>query len=374
MLNFSYLNFRTFLQICALISLTTVTVTATDFYALLGISRRATTKEIKKAYRQKSLEHHPDKGGDAEKFAEIARAYEVLSDESKKEIYDRHGEEGLKEHEQRGGGGGGFGGGFDPFEDMFSNFGFGGGRRQRDDGIRRTDSVEIPLKLTLKQMYLGEIMDVQYIREVLCKRWEDCVRNDNECSGPGVKVARQQIAPGFVQQVQMNDSKCISRGKSWRQNCRACPKKTETEKIELTIDVSKGMRPGERITFEGVTDEKPGFQPGDLHFVLLEIPHKEYHRDGDHLYLTREIDLVDSLTGFSLELTHVDGHKFTVDVDGVTECDHVMRVPGKGMPRRSGRGFGDLYITFEVDFPDTLSQSQKDAIRKILNEPSHEEL
>lgn len=77
-------------------------------------------------------------------------------------------------------------------------------------------------------------------------------------------------------------------------------------------------------------------------------------------------------TGFSLELAHVDGHKFTIDVDGVTECDHVMRVPGKGMPRRSGRGFGDLYITFEVDFPDTLTDSQKASIRKILTTGSDE--
>lgn len=354
--------FSTFIQFCALLSL----AVAADFYALLGISRKATKKEIKKAYRQKSLEHHPDKGGDAEKFAEIARAYEVLSDESKKEIYDRHGEEGLKQHEERGGGGGGgFPGGFDPFEEFFGGF---GGRRQRDDGVRRTESIELPLKLTLKQFYTGETMDAHYVREVLCKRWEDCVRNDNECAGPGIKIGRQQIAPGFVQQVQMEDPKCISRGKSWRSNCKACPEKTETEQIDLSIDVSKGMRPGERITFEGVTDEKPGFEAGDLHFVLVEIPHDDYHRDGDHLYMSLEIPLVDSLTGFSVELTHVDEHKFTVDVDGVTECDHVMRVPGKGMPRRSGRGFGDLYITFEVDFPDTLTDAQKNSIREILTE------
>eukprot|EP00554_Chaetoceros_debilis_P016314 CAMPEP_0194126960 /NCGR_PEP_ID=MMETSP0150-20130528/60266_1 /TAXON_ID=122233 /ORGANISM="Chaetoceros debilis, Strain MM31A-1" /LENGTH=284 /DNA_ID=CAMNT_0038820851 /DNA_START=490 /DNA_END=1343 /DNA_ORIENTATION=+ len=184
---------------------------------------------------------------------------------------------------------------------------------------------------------------------------------------------------GFVQQVQMEDPKYISRGKSWRDNCKVARIKTQTEKIELTIDVSKGMRPGERITFEGVTwrdnckarpnkkekieltidvskgmrpgeritfegvtDEKPGFEAGDLHFVLGEIPQADYHRDGDHLYLSRDISLVDSLTGFTLgAYTHVDDHKFTVDVDGVTECDYGMSVPGKGMPRRSsGRGFG----------------------------------
>lgn len=282
-------NFSRLLRLLQIISLITFTIAA-DFYSLLGISKKATHKEIKKAYRQKSLEHHPDKGGNAEKFSEIARAYEVLSDETLRGVYDQRGEKGLQDHEQRGGGGGG-GGGFDPFEDFF-NF---GGRRERDDGVRRTDSVEIPLKLNMKQFYLGEMLDVEYVREVLCKRWEDCIRQDPECSGPGVKTARQQIAPGFVQQVQMNEPRCIARGKSWRSNCKACPHKTETEKIELTIDVSKGMRPGERVTFEGVTDEKPGFSAGDLHFILQEIPHKEFKRDGDHLYLNREIELVDAL-------------------------------------------------------------------------------
>jgi len=364
-MNFIYALFN----LCVIVALTS----ATDYYKLLGISRRATSKEIKKAYRQKSLEFHPDKNkseGASDKFAEIARAYEVLSDDSKKDIYDQYGEDGLKEHEERGQRGGG-GGGFDPFEEFF---GFGG-RRRRDDGVQRTDSVEIPLKLELHQFYKGDVFDVQYIRQVLCKRWEDCMRNDPECSGPGIKIIRQQVAPGFVQQVQMNEPRCISRGKSWRPNCKACPGgKTETEKIELTIDVTKGMREGERISFEGVTDEKPGFIAGDLHFVLIEIPHSDFKRDGDQLYLNREISLVDALTGFSLALNHVDGHKFSVEVDGVTDCDHVMRVPGKGMPRRSGRGFGDLYITFEVDFPETLTQKQKDELRRILGPATNDEL
>jgi len=353
--------FYVLLQVCAFLSL----VSATDYYDLLGISRTASLKEIKKAYRMKSLENHPDKGGDAEKFAEIARAYEVLSDEEKKEVYDMHGEEGLKQHEQRGGGGGGG----DPFDDIFSHFGFNfGGGRRRGGGEEQTPSLELPLRLTMKQLYLGEVIDVEYVRQVLCVNWQECMRNNQECQGPGVKMRMQQLAPGFVQQVQSRDERCVSRGKMWRSNCRECPEgQTVTEKIDLTLDVQKGMRPGERITFEGVADEKPGMTAGDLHFVIIEVPDDNYHRDGDQLYKTMEIPLVDALTGFSIELTHLDGHKFTVKVDGVTECDHVMRVPGKGMPRRSGRGFGDLYLTFEVDFPDTLTDKQKFDIRKILS-------
>lgn len=347
---------------------------STDFYKLLGISRDATHKEIKKAYRQKSLEYHPDKNKDegaADKFAEIARAYEVLTDEDKKEIYDRHGEEGLKQHEQRGGGGGGG----HPMDDIFSQFGFNpfgnrGGGRQRDDQ-QRTPSIEMPLHLSLKQLYLGETIDVQYVRQVLCLNWEMCMKTNQECSGPGVRVVRQQLAPGFVQQVQQRDERCIARGKMWHKNCKHCPKQTDEEKIDLTIDVNPGYRNGERISFEGVTDEKPGHVAGDLHFVIHEEHNPNYHREKDDLYKTMEIPLVDALTGFEIELIHLDGKKFNVTVNEVTDCDFVLRVFNKGMPRRNGRpgSFGDLYITFEVDFPETLTDEQKKAIKQILGKP-----
>lgn len=349
------------LQLFALIS-------AVDYYKLLGISKDATTKEIKKAYRQKSLEFHPDKNkqeGAAEKFAEIARAYEVLSDEEKKSVYDRYGEDGLKQHEERGGGGGGGGGGFD---DIFSHFGFDFGGQRRRGGPETTPSVEIPLHVSMKQLYLGDTIEVSYLRQVLCLQWEMCMKAAQDCQGPGIRVRRQQLAPGFVQQVQQRDPRCVAAGKMWKENCKACPSQTETEKIELTIDIQPGLRPNEHITFEGVTDEKPGMEPGDLHFLIVQEPHDVYHRDRDDLYKTMEVPLVDALTGFSILLTHLDGKEFTVNVDTVTDCDHVMRVPGKGMPRRNGRGFGDLFLTFEVDFPDELSDKQKKEIRRILGD------
>jgi DnaJ-class molecular chaperone len=148
----------------------------------LGIKRSATQKEIKKAYRSKSLEYHPDKNkeeGAAEKFAEIAYAYEVLTDEEKKNIYDRHGEEGLKQHEQRQGQGGGHGG----FDDIFSHFGFnfggGGGHRQRE---QTTPNVNIPLRVSLKQLYLGDTIEVEYVRQTLCVNWQECMKTNQECS------------------------------------------------------------------------------------------------------------------------------------------------------------------------------------------------
>jgi len=315
-----------------------------------------------------SLKFHPDKNreeGAAEKFSEISRAYEVLSDDELKEVYDRHGEEGLERKEKQGGGGGHGG-----FDDIFSQFGFnmggqGGGRGR--GGEQKTPSVEMSLRLTLKQLYMGATLEVETHRQALCMNWQQCMKNDQACQGPGIKVKMQQLAPGFVQQVQTRDEKCVARGKMWRPNCRDCPQgQTEPEKLDLTIDVTKGMRAGERVTFEGAADEKPGMPAGDLEFIIVEAGNTEFRRNGDHLYKTIEIPLVDALVGFKREITHLDDAKFTIEVKDVTESDHTMRVSSKGMPRRNGRGHGDLFITFDVDFPDTLTVDQKAKIEQIL--------
>jgi DnaJ-class molecular chaperone len=352
----------TWLTLLSLLLCTVVVHAAENYYKTLGISKNASSKEVKKAYRSLSLEYHPDKNKDegaTDKFQEIARAYEVLSDSEKKQIYDQRGEEGLKQHEAQAAGGGGH-------EDMFSQF-FGGGR-QRQQREMQTPSVKIPLALSLTQLYKGETIEVEYDRQVLCMHWEMCMKAAPDCHGPGLRMVRQQLAPGFIQQFEQPDPRCVAQGKTWKENCKACPNKTETERISLTIAVQAGMRHGEFITFDAVADEMPGHSSGDLMFEIQEQRHDYFHRDRDDLYKTIEIPLVDALTGFKVDLVHLDDHEFTVTVTEVTECDHVLKVPGKGMPRRNGRGFGDLYITFDVDFPDTLSEQQKKAIREILEE------
>lgn len=101
-------------------------------------------------------------------------------------------------------------------------------------------------------------------------------------------------------------------------------------------------------------------------FTIIEIKDEKFRREGDHLYMNMEIPLVDALTGFKRDITHLDGSKFTIEVDGVTECDHTMRVPRKGMARRANRGHGDLFITFEVDFPLKFDIETKQQLRQIL--------
>ena len=353
------------LLICLIISLASA-----DYYKTLGITKKATTKEIKKAYRQLSLKYHPDKNkeeGASSKFSEIARAYEVLSDEEKRETFDRHGEEGLKQQEQRGGGGGGG----DPFSSMFENFGFGGfGNRnnQRQQQENKTPNVEIPLRLNLKQLYLGEVLDVEYVRETLCQNWKECTKKSQDCQAPGIKIRTQQLAPGFVQQVQVRDEKCIGRGEMWRNDCRACPNgKTEPDQTKVQVDITKGMRNNEPIIFEGIADEKVGFVAGDLVFVVNELKHEYFNRDGDNLYASVEIPLVDALVGFTHTMKHLDDHEVVITVSDITECDMIRRVAGQGMPRRSGNGFGDLFVTFEVVFPaKKFNDKDKAGLEAIL--------
>jgi len=329
------------------------------------VDRKADDAAIKKAYRKLSREFHPDKNkeeGAAEKFAEVAQAYEVLSDPDKRETFDRYGEEGVQQQEAREA----HGGGHDPF-DIFDAFGFGGGRRERRDEVPRTPNLKMPLHVTLKQLYLGDIMDIKYYRQVLCLNHKECEKVDKGCQGPGTRMKTQQLAPGFVQQVQVRDPKCVARGKAWRSKCKACPKgKTEKEGISLTLEIQKGMAHNDPIIFEGSADEEVGHEAGDLVLYLQQHPHEFLQRKGDDLYMTMEIPLRDALVGFRTEIEHLDGHKVEVQKDDVTECGDIFMVKGEGMPRRSGSGFGNLFITFEVDFPEAFTQEQKDSLADIL--------
>jgi DnaJ family protein B protein 11 len=248
-----------------------------DYYKILGVTRSATSADIKRAYRKLSLKYHPgtaalpiiitvlyrycfaivcintnfhviyitiiiilDKNSApdaASKFADISTAYAVLFDSDKRETYNRGGEEAVQLQEQRGG----QQEQHDPFS-IFEHFGFGGmggGGRSREEA--RTASVEIPVRVSLKQLYIGEQLDVSYVRQVLCADAASCQKNNNECQGPGVRVKMQQLAPGFVQQVQVHDASCVARGKAWKTGCKACPKgMTEEEEIQLTLDVQAG--------------------------------------------------------------------------------------------------------------------------------------
>lgn len=348
-----------------------------DFYKILGVSRRADAKEIKKAYRKLSLQYHPDKNPSedaASKFADIGAAYECLSDENKRRIYDQGGEDALKKQEQREGSGGGG----DPFDSMFEAFGFGGfgfgGGRGRREMERRTPDLVIPLRVSLRQLYVGDIFDVEYVRQVLCINHDQCEKTCNDCQGPGIKVRQQQLAPGFVQQVQVNDPACVARGKCWKQSCKACPHgQTEKETISLTVDIHPGMRDGDEIRFENVADEAIGHTAGDLVMVVQASQHEFFERQGDHLHLTITVPLVDALVGFAHDIEHIDGHVVPFKKETVTYHGEVVRIRGQGMPKKTkkGVGFGDLFVTINIRYPKQLSPAQKKAVEEGLRDAEY---
>jgi len=367
--NRSYQHYILFISLLLSIYCFSLIAGEEDYYRILGVDKKATEKELKKAWRRVSLELHPDKNkaeDAAEKFAEASIAYDVLSDPEKREIYDNYGHEGIKKHEQGQGQGGG---GMDPFSSMFEAFGFGGFGRRRGNEERRSDSVVIPLSLTLKQLYLGEMVDFTYVRQVMCLNHKECMSKCPDCHGPGVRIKQQQLAPGFVQQVQQRDDKCVARGKCWKPRCKACPNgQTEPEKIELNLEIQPGMYDEEQITFEQVADEVVGATAGDLVFVIRQVQHHQFVRRGDDLYVNMRVDLKRALIGFDTTITHLDGREVIIHKPDVTYPGEIQVVKREGMPRRRRRGaFGDLIITWEIEFPDSLNQSQKDYIEKALN-------
>lgn len=258
----------------------------------------------------------------------------------------------------------------DPFN-IFEAFGFGGmggmgGRGRQEE--QRTANVELKLRVTLRQLYLGEVLEVSYIRQVVCMDAASCQKNNNDCQGPGIKVKMQQLAPGFVQQVQVHDASCVARGKSWKSPCKSCPKgMTEEDEIQLTVDIQAGMHEGEQIRFEQVADEAVGHIPGDLIFSIKQSPHAVFRRQGDNLHMDLTITLLESLVGFKKSFKHLDDREVTIVKSDVSYCSEVYTVKGEGMPIKGRNGAkGDLLVTLLISFPKNFTPAQKDLITQAM--------
>lgn len=266
-------------------------VDTTKFYNLLEVDKNASDGDIKKAYRKLAIKHHPDKGGDPEKFKEITRAYEVLSDREKREKYDKFGEEGVD----------GDGGGGDP-SDIFEAFFGGGGGRRGGGGKRKqkTKDVVQPIKVTLEQMYNGATKKMAITRQVIDK--QKGVSTCDECGGRGVRVQTIRMGP-MIQQMQSACDACGGQGKSF---------KTKREREVLEVHIQKGAPPDHKIPFREMADEHPDADTGDVIFVCKQEEHKEFKRKGADLYIERTISLVEALCGFEMELEHLDGRKLLI--------------------------------------------------------------
>lgn len=343
---------KSFLGLLVLLALTAY-VQARDYYDLLSVPKHANDQTIKRAYRKLALKYHPDKvtGTEAEKaeaaknFAEINHAYETLSDPEKRRIYDSYGEEGLRQHagqQQRGGGGGNI-------FDFFFGGGFGGGQEE-EERIPKGHDVVVDLFVTLKDLYVGKefstVRDKPVLKPAAGTRQCKCKQ----------KLITRQLGPGMFQQFT-------------QQECEQCPAvKVEREKDTINVHVEPGMVDGQEITFFEEGEPMVDGEPGDLKFKIRTLLHPLFRRKGNDLWMDKTISLVDALTGFSYEIEHLDGHKFKLSSEVVTRPGDVRSIDGEGMPIFDSNKKGNLWVTYSIDFPASLTEQQKETVRQLFGD------
>lgn len=355
---------------------------AQDFYALLGVARGATADEIKKAYRKKARELHPDANPDnpdAEaQFKEVSRAYEVLSDPEKRARYDQFGEAGVG---SAAGGGDPFGmGGFGDIFDAF--FGgaspFGGGSRG-PSGPPRGRDVETVADISFEQAVFGCTTEVRVRTAVVC----------DECTGTGAKAGTSPTScaecrgTGQVRRVRQSMlgqmvttsacGRCGGMGMVIESPCGTCRGDGRREReMTYTVDVPAGIADGQtlRLGAKGAVGPRGGM-PGDLYVHLRVADHPTYQRDGDDLVTDVVVSIAQAALGTELTLATLDGDEVLVVPAGV-QFGKEFVLKGRGVPRLTaagrGRGRGDLRARIVVETPTKLNDAERELLRKLAAE------
>jgi molecular chaperone DnaJ len=356
-----------------------------DYYEVLGVGKNATADEIKKAYRKKAIEFHPDKnqGNKAaeEKFKEAAEAYDVLSTPDKRQRYDQFGHEGVG---GASGGGGGFG---FSMEDIFRNFGdvfgghfggsmfsnFGGGGQQVEYG----SDIRIRVKLTLKEIAHGVEKKIRLKKEVACKSCNGSGAKDrnsfSKCPACGGRGHVTQVVNTMMGRMQTTAvcNRCGGAGRVITTPCPACRGRgTQTDEEEVTFKIPAGVGEGMQLTLNGKGNAAPhGGENGDLLVRIDEEPHSDLVRDGNNLIYTLCINFADAALGADVEIPTVDG-KAKITVKGGTQPGTILRLRGKGLPSVNRAGTGDLLVYVNIWVPKELGKDDKKILEKLRTAPN----
>ncbi|KAM3579075.1 Type I HSP40 co-chaperone, variant 2 [Umbelopsis sp. WA50703] len=270
------------------------------------------------------------------------------------------------------------GGGMDA-EDLFSQlfgggmFG-GGGRRGQPSGPRRGKDIAHSLKVSLEDFYMGKTTKLALQKHVICAKCqgrggkEGAVQTCRNCNGQGVKVTLRQMGP-MVQQIQQPCHECRGEGQiiNEKDRCDTCHgKKIISERKVLEVFIDKGMKNGQKITFAGEGDQLPDIIPGDIIIVLEEKPHDRFERKGDDLLYNAKIDLLTALAGGQFAITHLDGRVLLVSIlpGEAIKNGQMKMIPNEGMPSYRHHNTGNLYVKFDVEFPEP-NWTDADTIAKL---------
>jgi|JI9StandDraft_1071089.scaffolds.fasta_scaffold91706_1 molecular chaperone DnaJ len=360
-----------------------------DFYSILGVSKSATAEEIKKAYRKKAVQYHPDKNpGDqaaADHFKKVSEAYETLSDEKKKRIYDQHGEAGLNSG-MGGGGGPGFASMEEALRTFMGAFGSSGGSPfdsffgfESGPQAQQGEHKKIQLDISFEEAARGVEKETQITTSISCSKCDGSGANSpsdikkcTHCKGSG----HMQQTRGFFSMT-TTCPYCHGSGNVITKACSGCHgtgriSKKQTVKIQIPPGVDSGMRL--KMTGYGDAGENGG-PPGDLYVYITVKPHDVFKRNGDDIVLDLPISFTDAVLGAKKDIPTIAGSTYRLTIPEGTQPGKVLRIRGQGFNNVHGSGSGDLLVRIAVEIPVNLSAEQKKlltdfaALEKPQNSP-----
>ena len=356
---------------------------AKNYYETLGVAKGASADDIKRAYRKLAAEHHPDRGGSAERFKEINEAYQVLSDSGKRAQYDQFGAT-FNQGAGSGGFGGGAGGPFGGFD--FSGFGgqgvefdFGdifsdlfGGAAAREARRSRGIDLEMPLTISFEEAAFGVEKDLVLEKKDKCERCsgsgaepDSKVITCPKCHGQGqIKTTRRTILGTMSSSVVCD--RCEGAGKIPENPCTQCKgsgvqRRQKTVKVKIPAGIDDGQRI--RVKGEGEAGYR-GSENGDLYIFIRVQPDPRFRRAGSDLFKEIAVSFAQAALGTTIETPTIDGN-VKIKVPAGTQPGTVLRVGGRGIPHLNRGGRGDLFVTVNVDVPKKLSKRQKELLKEL---------
>ncbi len=352
-----------------------------DYYEVLGVDKSAQKEEIKKAYRKLAIKYHPDKNpGSAEaeeKFKEATEAYEVLSDEKKRQTYDQFGFAGIDNMA----GGHDYSNVYRDFEDIFSGFGnfgsvfesfFGGGQRTRSSAEHRNRGSDLRynLRIPFKESVFGTKVEISYTREAPC----------NYCKGSGAekgsshKVCHSCNGSGQVRRssgffsIASTCPTCNGEGRIIEHPCGGCSGLGVVHKNQkIKVKIPAGIEPGKRIAIpkQGNAGHNGG-SPGDLYVYIDVKPHETFERNGYDLHQMIPISMTQAALGCEIFIQSLDDRKIKVKIPAGTQNNKQLRIKGEGVPHLHNESYrGDLYLILRVEIPTKLSKKEKQLLSEL---------